>query len=95
MTAEPLVLQTSPIITTGYMMQVLFSLLIVIAIIYVMAKFLLPRLKIAAPGRLIQIVDRVFLEPGVTAYILKVGKKAWLVVASGKRAEKISEIEAE
>lgn len=73
-------------------MQVLISLSIVLAIIYVAAKFLLPRFKITAPGRLIQVLDRVFLEPQISAYVLKVGKKAWLVVTSSKQVEKIDEI---
>ena len=95
MTPEALTLHTSPIITLGYIMQVLLSLAIVVAIIYVSAKFLLPRLKVNSSGKLIQVLDRVMLEPQVSAYILKVGKKAWLVVTSGKRAEKISEVEVE
>ena|SRR3989338_5189088 len=92
---EALVLQTTPVITAGYVMQVVFSLLIVLAIIYAAARYLLPRLKIAAPGKLIQVLDRVFLEPQVSAYVLKVGKKAWLIVASGKQAEKIAEVTEE
>ena len=95
MTSESLVLQTSPIITFGYVMQVLFSLAIVIAFIFLIAKFLLPRIKLTAPGRLIQVVDRVILEPQVSAYILKVGKSAWLVVTSSKSVTKIDKIEEE
>lgn len=95
MTAETLVLQSSPIITIGYLMQVIFSLAIVIAIIFAASKYLLPRLKINVPGKIIQVVDRIYLEPQVTAYILKVGKRAWLVIASSKQVEKISEIDQE
>ena len=95
MTSESLVLQTSPIITFGYVMQVIFSLAIVIAFIFLIAKFLLPRIKLTAPGRLIQVVDRVILEPQVSAYILKVGKSAWLVVTSSKSVTKIDKIEEE
>jgi flagellar biogenesis protein FliO len=90
---EPLVLQHSPIITLGYVMQVLISLGIVLALIYLVAKYVLPKMKVNAPGRLIQVLDRVFIEPQVSACILKVGKKAWLVVTSSKQVEKISEIE--
>lgn len=93
MTSETLVLQHSPIITLGYVMQVLISLGIVLALIYLVAKYVLPRMKVNTPGRLIQVLDRVYLEPQISAYILKVGKKAWLVVASSKQVEKISEIE--
>lgn len=95
MSPDPLALQPTPIITLGYVMQVVFSLAVVVAIIYVAAKYLLPRLKINAPGKLIQMVDRIYLEPQVSAYILKVGQKAWLVVASSKNVEKISEVDLE
>jgi|SRR3989339_1755901 len=95
MTSESLVLQQSALIGPGYVMQVILSLGIVIAIIFVMAKYLLPRLKLSTPGKLIQVIDRVFLEPQVSAYILKVGKKAWLVVAGSKSVANISEIDLE
>ncbi|MFA4906627.1 MAG: flagellar biosynthetic protein FliO [Candidatus Margulisiibacteriota bacterium] len=95
MTGEALVLQSSPIITTGYVMQVLISLAVVIGLIYVLARYFLPRLKVGSPGRIIQVVDRVMLEPQVSAYILKVGKKAWLVVAGNKGVKKIDEVSGE
>lgn len=95
MTGEALVLQSSPIITTGYVMQVLISLAVVIGLIYALARYFLPRLKVGSPGRIIQVIDRVMLEPQVSAYIIKVGKKAWLIVSGGKNVEKISEIELE
>jgi len=95
MTAEALVLQTSPIVTTGYVMQVLISLAVVVAFIFVIAKYLLPRMQINAPGRLIKVVDRLMLEPQVSAYVLRVGKKAWLVVSSAKNVIKVDEIAEE
>jgi len=95
MTPEALVLQRSPIITLGYVMQVLISLAIVLAIIYVMARFLLPKLKINTTGKMIQVLDRVMLEPQVTAYVIKVGKSAWLIAASNKQIAKIDKIEEE
>ncbi|MBN3033185.1 MAG: FliO/MopB family protein [Candidatus Saganbacteria bacterium] len=92
MTSEPLVLQSSPIITAGYVMQVIFSLAIVVALIYVIARFLLPKLKVAGQGRLIRVLDRVMIEPQVSAYILKVGHQNWLIVSSNKNVEKIAEL---
>lgn len=92
MTSEALALQSSPVITAGYLVQVLLSLAIVVALIYVIAKFLLPRLNIQSSSRIIQVVDRVLLEPQVTAYILKIGKKAWLVVAGSKGVAKIDQV---
>jgi len=95
MSPEVFPLKTSPIITLGYVMQVIFSLAVVLALIYVIAKYLLPKLKINPQGKIIQMVDRVMLEPQVSAYILKVGKKAWLIVSSNKQVEKIDEITGE
>ncbi|MFH1577218.1 MAG: flagellar biosynthetic protein FliO [Candidatus Margulisiibacteriota bacterium] len=95
MTLEALALQRTPIITFGYIMQVFFSLIIVMALLYLVAKYILPRMKLSATGKLIKIVDRVYLEPQVSAYILQVGKDAWLVVASNKQVTRIDKIEAE
>lgn len=95
MTPEALVLQSSPVITVGYVMQVLISLAIVLAIIYVSARFLLPKLKVNSIGRFIQVADRITLEPQVSAYILKAGKKSWLIAVSNKNIEKIAEVELE
>ncbi|MBU0630547.1 MAG: hypothetical protein KKC80_06480 [Candidatus Margulisbacteria bacterium] len=93
MTAEPLVMHSSPIITIGYVIQVFLSLGIVLAIIFVAARFVLPRFKISAPGKMIQVLDRIVLEPQVSAYVLKAGKRSWLVVISNKQIAKIDEVE--
>lgn len=95
MTGEALVLQTTPIITFGYIMQVLISLLVVLAFIYLAAKFLLPKFQFTPSGRLIQVLDRLGLEPQVAAYILKAGKSAWLVVVSNKQVTRIDKIDEE
>ena len=68
-------LQTrSGVVTFGYVMQVFFSLLIVFGLIYLTAKYILPKFQVKGQGRLIEIADRIGLEPQVTAYILKVRK---------------------
>ena len=92
MTSEALILQSSPIITAGYVMQVIFSLAIVVALIYAIARFLLPKLKTGGAGRLIQVIDRVLIEPQVAAYVLKVGRKSWLIVSSNKNVATIAEL---
>lgn len=92
MTPEALVLRSSPIITAGYLLQVLVSLAIVVGLIYIIARFVLPKMKAAGSGRLIQVVDRVLIEPQVAAYILKVGKKNWLVASSNKKLTKIADL---
>lgn len=92
MTPEALVLQSSPIVTVGYVMQTIISLAIVIGLIYVIARFLLPKMRVSGAGRLVQVVDRVLIEPQVAAYIIKVGKRSWLVAASSKNVAKIADL---
>jgi flagellar biogenesis protein FliO len=92
---EAIAFQRTPIITFGYLMQVFISLLVVLAFIYLIGKYLLPRMKVAATGKLIKILDRVYLEPQISAYILQVGKRAWFIVTSNKQVEKIDEVETE
>ncbi|MFH1683248.1 MAG: flagellar biosynthetic protein FliO [Candidatus Margulisiibacteriota bacterium] len=92
---EAITLQRTPIITFGYVIQVFFSLLIVLALIYLIAKYVLPRFKLSSTGKLIKVRDRVYLEPQVSAYLLQVGKNTWLVVASNKQVTRIDKIDEE
>ncbi|MBI5399460.1 FliO/MopB family protein [Candidatus Saganbacteria bacterium] len=93
MTQEALTFQHTPVITFGYIVQLIFSLVVVLTLIYLIAKYLMPRLKLNPNGKLIQVLDRAFLEPQVSAYLLKVGKNVWLVAASQKRITKIDKLE--
>ncbi len=93
MTTEALHFQTAPVITFGYIMQVLFSLLIVLAFIYLISKYILPRMKESTGGKLIKVLDRAYLEPQVSAYILKAGKSTWLLAVSNKQVTRIDKIE--
>lgn len=86
MTYEALALQKSPIVTFGYIMQIIISLLIVLGLIYLTAKYILPKLQVTSQGKNIQIIDRVGLEPQVTAYTLKVGGYNYLIVVSSKNS---------
>lgn len=95
MTLEALPLQHTPIITFGYIMQLFISLLIVMALIYITARFVLPKLKTTSTGNIIKILDRVYLEPQVSAYVLKAGKDSWLIVTSSKQIARIDKIEVE
>jgi len=95
MTPEAIAFKTTPIITFGYVMQVIFSLFLVLAFIYLVSKFVLPRLKAPTSGRLIKVLDRVYLEPQITAYVLSVGKSAWLVVTGGKQVTRIDKLDEE
>ncbi len=93
LTGEAAGYSRSPVITIGYVMQLLLSLIIVFGLIYITAKYLLPKFQVKSTGRLIEISDRIGLEPQVSAYILKVRKRSWLVVASNKNVQLISELE--
>jgi flagellar biogenesis protein FliO len=84
MTYEALVLQKTPIITFGYIMQVAVSLAVVIAIIYLAAKYLLPRMRVAPQGKHIQVTDRFGIEPQVTIYTLKIAGQIYVVAVSNK-----------
>jgi flagellar biogenesis protein FliO len=84
MTYEALALQKTPIVTFGYIIQVTLSLAIVLALIYLSAKYLLPRLKLTAKGSNIQVLDRMGLEPQVTLYHVKSDKGEYLIGVSGK-----------
>ncbi len=92
MTTEALALQSSPIVTLGYVLQTIISLAIVVGLIYLIGRFVLPKMRVSGTGRLIQVLDRVSLEPQVAAYIIKVGKKSWLVASSNKNIEKIADL---
>lgn len=93
LTGEAAGYSQSPVITIGYLMQLFFSLLIVFGLIYVTAKYVLPKFQVKGTGSLIEVVDRIGLEPQVSAYILRVRKRSWLVVAGSKNVEVVSEIE--
>ena len=93
MTAEAIHFQTTPVITFGYIMQVVLSLLIVLAFIYLISKYIMPRMKESSGGKIIKVLDRIYLEPQVSAYILKAGKSAWLVAISNKQVTRIDKIE--
>jgi len=85
--------ERTPVITFGYVMQVLFSLTIVMGLIFLTAKYILPKIQIGVKGKIIEVVDRVGLEPQVSAFIVRVKKRSWLIVASSKNVQLISELE--
>lgn len=95
MTSEALTLQSSPIITFGYIMQVLFSLLIILGLLFLMGKYILPRLKVKPQGKLIKVLDRLHLAPQVSTYVIKVGQETWLIAVSNKNITKIDKINKE
>lgn len=78
--------------TFGYIIQVIFSLAIVFGLMWLTTKYLLPRMAPGSKGRMIEVLDRVVLEPGVSSYVLKVENKSWLIAVSNKSVTKIGEI---
>ena len=90
---ESYALKTTPVVTFGYVAQLFFSLLIVIGLVYITTKFILPKLQVSTKGRLIEVVERVGLEPGVSAYIVRIKDTAWLMTVSNKQVTKIGKLE--
>ena len=81
------------VISVGYIIQLLFSLLVVVGLAYFAAKFVLPRLKYSTRGTYINVIDKVVIEPQVTAYILKAGNESWLIGVSNRNIVKIDKLE--
>lgn len=86
---------STPIITIGYIMQLFLSLLVVIGLIYITAKFLLPKIKTSTKSNYITVVDKIVLEPQVSSYIIKVKNISWLIVISNKQVAKIDKLEGD
>ncbi|MFH1761718.1 MAG: hypothetical protein ABIA63_11525, partial [bacterium] len=57
-TPEAVTLKTSPIITFGYIVQVIISLAIIIGLIYLSGKYLMPRLQFTSTGKNIEVIER-------------------------------------
>ncbi len=84
MTYEAIALQKSPIVTFGYIMQILISLVIVIGLIYLIAKYIFPKLQVSSLGKNMKVIDRVGLEPQVTIYTVKIGSYSYVIAVSSK-----------
>lgn len=89
------IVSSSPMITIGYVVQLFFSLVIVIGLIYITAKFLLPKIKTSTKSTFISVVDKIVIEPQVSTYIIKVKNSAWLIVISNKQVTKIDKLEGD
>lgn len=81
---EVISFQKTPIVTFGYVMQVIFSLALVLGLIYIVSKFLLPKIRLNPKGKTIEIKERIGLEPGLSAYIIKTKDKNHLIIAGAK-----------
>lgn len=92
-TTEAITFQKTPIVTFGYIMQVLISLAIVLGILYISSKYLLPRMKFSPKGRFVEIVDRIGLEPGLAVYIIRVKNKQYVLAAGQKGTTLLDSLE--
>jgi len=92
---SPEVISTgSPLVTIGYIFQLILSLAIVIGLIYFSAKYLFPRIQLPSQGKLIQVVDRIGLEPQVSAYIISAYDKSYFIVVGQKSVTLIDKLES-
>jgi flagellar biogenesis protein FliO len=84
----------SHLITVGYIFQLIISLAVVIGLIYFSAKYLFPKLQLPSHGQTIQILDRVGIEPQVSAYIISAYDKSYLIVVSNKGVTLLDKLES-
>lgn len=84
----------SRLVTVGYIFQLIISLAVVIGLIYFSAKYLFPRLQLPSQGKLIEIVDRIGLEPQVSAYIISANGKSYLIVVGRQGVTLIDKLES-
>jgi flagellar biogenesis protein FliO len=89
---EPLSFSQTPVVTFGYIMQVFFSLLIVLGLIYIASRYLLPKLQTQSRSSIIQIEDRVGVEPQVALYVVRAEGGRWLVAVSNKNITVIDKL---
>ena len=85
----------SPLVTVGYIFQLIFSLAIVIGLIYFAAKYILPKIQIPSTGKMIEVKDRIGLEPQVSAYIISVQGRSYLIAVSAKGVTLIDKLESD
>ncbi len=85
----------SHLITIGYIFQLIISLAVVIGLIYFSAKYLFPKLQLSSQGKVIQVQDRIGLEPQVSAYIISAYDRSYLIVVSNKGVTLIDKLESQ
>jgi len=86
---------SSSVISFGYIIQLIFSLGIVFGFIYIAAKYILPRFQSSSKSRIIEVTDKLVLEPQVTSYVIKAGSTSWLIIVSGKTVARIDKLEGD
>jgi hypothetical protein len=84
----------SPLITVGYIFQLIISLGIVIGLVYFAAKYILPKVQLPSMGKSLEVLERLGLEPAVTAYVIAWNEKKYFVVITNKTATVIDKQES-
>lgn len=80
--------------SVSYLLQLFFSLIVTIGLIYLAARFFLPKLNLARGSEKIKIIARKALEPQVTAYLLGAYESEWLILVSHKNVVKIDKVDS-
>jgi len=62
-------------------------------LIYLTAKYILPKIQPASKSKYIELFDKIVVEPQVTLYIVKCFGKSWLISVSNKQVSLIDKIE--
>lgn len=84
---------SSAAVSIGYVIQLLFSLLVVMGFIYLAGKYLLPKIKTSSKSEHITLFDRLVVEPQVTLYIVKSANRSWLISVNNKAVTVIDKFE--
>ena len=91
---EAAVIVRSPLITVGYIFQLIVSLSIVIGLILFSTKYILPKIQLPSHGKMLGIVDRIGLEPQVSVYIISYMENQYLLAVSIKNVTLIEKLES-
>ena len=91
---EVMTIAKTPLVTFGYVFQLLISLAIVVGLFYFSAKYLLPKLQLPSSAKNIELLDRLGLEPQVSLYTILAHGKKYLIGVSNKVITLIDKLES-
>jgi flagellar biogenesis protein FliO len=90
---ETMALNRTPLITVGYIFQLIISLALVLGLIYFSAKYLIPKLQLPSTGKELEVTDRTGLEPQVSVYVISAFGNKYLVGVGAKGVTLLDKIE--
>jgi flagellar biogenesis protein FliO len=82
----------SPVISVGYIVQLIFSLAVVVGFLYVTAKYLLPKMQTGTKSKQIEITDKLVIEPQVSSYVIKAGGNSYFIIVNSKTTTLIDKL---